>query len=344
MRRLGFAFCLGAALAVGFSSADARGAPDSFADLSAKLLPTVVGIATTQTLKNGQKAPMPELPAGSPLNDLLKNFFGGGAPRRISSVGSGFIIDASGLIVTNNHVVAGAEQIAVTLNTGETLKAKLIGRDEKTDLALLKVQPKRPLPTAHFGDSNRARVGDWVIAIGNPFGLGSTVTAGIVSARNRDIDSGPYDDFIQTDAPINKGNSGGPLFDMDGNVVGVNSAIFSPTGGSVGIAFAIPSNMARAITGQLRAFGGIRRGWVGVNIQPAPGGGAAVVSVAGNGPAAKAGIRSGDIIVGFDGKKISDSRALARLAADTAVGKTVGVDIRRGSARFSVRLTVQRAQ
>lgn len=344
MRFLGLAAGLLAAAVWTASPGAARGAPDSFADLSARLLPTVVGIATTQTLKSGQKSSLPELPPGSPLNDLLKNFFGGGAPRRISSVGSGFIIDPSGFIVTNNHVVAGAEQIAVTLNDGQTLKAKLIGRDEKTDLALLKVQPRKPLPAAHFGDSNRARIGDWVIAIGNPFGLGSTVTAGIVSARNRNIDAGPYDDFIQTDAPINKGNSGGPLFDMDGNVVGVNSAIFSPSGGSVGIGFSIPSNMARNIIGQLRAFGGVHRGWVGINIQPGPNGGAKVVSVAGNGPAAKAGIRGGDVILAYDGKRISDSRALAQRVADTPVGKTVTVDLQRGSAHFPVRLTVQRQQ
>lgn len=343
MRWMGFAAGIVAAFALGLCPAvEGRGAPDSFADLSARLLPTVVGIATTQTLKSGQKAPAPELPPGSPLQDLLKNFFGskGAAARKISSVGSGFVIDAGGLIVTNNHVVVGAEQIAVTLNTGETLPARLIGRDEKTDLALLKVQPRRPLPAAHFGDSNRARVGDWVIAIGNPFGLGSTVTAGIVSARNRDIDAGPYDDFIQTDAPINKGNSGGPLFDMDGNVVGINSAIFSPTGGSVGIAFAIPSNMARDVIGQLRAFGRVHRGWVGLNIQPVHGGGALVVGVTPGGPASRAGIHGGDIIVGFDGKRIVDSRALARLAAAATVGKTVNVEIRRGKQHLNVRLTV----
>jgi serine protease Do len=300
----------------------------------------VVNIATTQTLKGGRKEAPPELPPDSPLHDWFKNMFGGGnVPRRITSVGSGFIIDPSGLIVTNNHVVEGAEQIAVTLNDGTTLPAKLIGRDVKTDLALLKVQPRRPLPAARFGDSDRARIGDWVIAIGNPFGLGSSVTAGIVSARNRNIDAGDYDDFIQTDAPINKGNSGGPLFDMDGSVVGINSAIFSPTGGSVGIAFAIPANMARDVIGQLRQFGTVRRGWVGINIKPA-GGGALVSGVAPNGPAAKAGIRKGDVIVGFDGRKITDSRMLARQVAGTPVGKTVGVDLKRAGKRFTVRLTV----
>jgi serine protease Do len=336
-RSFGLAAVMAAALAM---PSFARGAPDSFADLSAKLLPTVVNIAAMQTMKGGQKSQVPDLPPA--LQDMFRDFLGGaGAPRRITSVGSGFVIDQSGLIVTNNHVVAGAAEVAVTFNNGETYRAKLIGRDEKTDLALLKIAPKRPLAAAHFGDSNRARIGDWVIAIGNPFGLGSTVTAGIVSARNRDIESGPYDDFIQTDAPINKGNSGGPLFDMDGNVVGINSAIFSPTGGSVGIGFAIPANLARDVIDNLRRFGRVNRGWVGVNIQPAKGGGAAITSVAANGPAARAGIRPGDVVFGFDGKKISDSRALARIAAGTAPGKTVNVDIRRGGKHMTLRLAVQ---
>jgi serine protease Do len=332
---------LAAALCLPSVPAAARGAPDSFADLSARLLPTVVNIATTQTLKGNQKSPLPDLPPGSPLQDLFKDFMGGG-PRRVTSVGSGFIIDPSGLIVTNNHVVAGAEQIAVTLNDGETLPARLVGRDEKSDLALLRVKPRHPLAATHFGDSNRARIGDWVIAIGNPFGLGSTVTAGIVSARNRDIESGPYDDFLQTDAPINQGNSGGPLFDMDGNVVGINSAIFSPTGGSVGIGFAIPANMARDVIDQIRRIGHVERGWVGVNIQGVPGGGAMVSRVDANGPAAQAGIRQGDVILVFDGKRISDSRALVRIAAATQIGKTVNVELRRGSARLNLRLTVKK--
>src|SRR5215472_11885286 len=242
------------ALTAPISPALARGAPDSFADLSAQLLPTVVNIATTQTLKAPPQGTMPNLPPGSPLEDLFKDFLGpkGGAPRHVTSLGSGFIIDPTGYIVTNNHVIEDSDQVTVTLNDGETLPAKIIGRDVKTDLALLKVTPKKPLPAAKFGDSDTARIGDWVIAIGNPFGLGSTVTAGIVSARNRDINAGPYDDFIQTDAPINRVNSGGPLFDMQGNVVGVNSAIFSPSGGSVGIGFAIPSNLARQVIAQIR--------------------------------------------------------------------------------------------
>ncbi|MBN9556011.1 MAG: trypsin-like peptidase domain-containing protein, partial [Alphaproteobacteria bacterium] len=251
-------------------AAQARPAPDSFADLAGQLLPTVVNISTTQTLKAQKpQLSLPDVPPGSPLQDLFKDFLQNnrGLPRHVTSLGSGFIIDPSGLIVTNNHVIEGADQITVTLNDGITLPAKLIGRDDKTDLALLKVKPSKPLPAAKFGNSDKARVGDWVMAIGNPFGLGSTVTAGIVSARNRDINAGPYDDFIQTDAPINRGNSGGPLFDMDGTVIGVNSAIFSPTGGSVGIGFSIPANLAKDVIGQLRQFGTTHRGWIGVRIQ-----------------------------------------------------------------------------
>ena len=355
MRSFGLVAVLCGSLALPAMPAEARGAPDSFADLSAQLLPTVVNIATTQTLKANQKSPLPDLPPGSPLQDLFKNFLGPGRniPRHVTSLGTGFIVDQSGLIVTNNHVVENAEQIAVTLNDGTTLAAKLVGRDEKTDIALLKISLRKSLPAAHFGDSDKARIGDWVIAIGNPFGLGSTVTAGIISARNRDIEAGPYDDFIQTDAPINKGNSGGPLFDMDGNVVGVNSAIFSPTGGSVGIGFAIPSNLVRQVVAQLRQFGSVRRGWVGIRIQPVTqdiaegmglrsAGGALVADVTANGPAAKAGIRNGDVITAFDGKKITDPRSLSRIAADTQIGKTVSVDLLRKGKKITVRLTVVR--
>jgi len=261
------AFMLAPALAI--SPAAGRGGPDSFADLANQLLPTVVNIATTQTLKpNSAQTALPDLPPDSPLQDMFKDFLSQSKiPRHVTSLGSGFVIDPSGLIVTNNHVVEDADDITVTLNDGTSLPAKLVGHDEKTDLALLRVKPKAPLPAAHFGDSDRARIGDWVIAIGNPYGLGSTVTAGIVSARDRDIAAGPYDDFIQTDAPINRGNSGGPLFDMQGNVVGVNSAIFSPSGGSVGIGFAIPSNMVRQVIDQLHLYGQTRRGWLGVRVQ-----------------------------------------------------------------------------
>ncbi|MGD0143929.1 MAG: Do family serine endopeptidase, partial [Rhizomicrobium sp.] len=330
------AFASPAALAAA-PSGMGRGAPDSFADLANQLLPTVVNIATTQTLKAGAaETELPDLPPDSPLQQLFKDYLNQdkNVPRHVTSLGSGFIIDASGLIVTNNHVIDDAEEITVTLNDGTSLPAKVVGRDEKTDLALVRVKAKSPLPFAHFGDSDRARIGDWVIAIGNPFGLGSTVTAGIVSARNRDIAAGPYDDFIQTDAPINRGNSGGPLFDMAGNVVGVNSEIYSPTGGSVGIGFAIPANMVRKVIDELRQFGETRRGWLGVRVQQVtsdiaeglglPGTtGALIADVTPDGPAAKAGLESGDLITGFDGKPIADQRALPRIVADTAVGKTV---------------------
>src|SRR3569833_3169247 len=294
------------------SAVSARPAPDSFADLADKLLPTVVNISTSQTLKAPAQNAMPQLPPGSPLEDLFKNFLGPkpNAPRQVTSLGSGFIIDPSGYIVTNNHVIENSDQITVSLQDGTQMPAKLVGRDTKTDLALLKVTPKKPLPATHFGDSDKARIGDWVIAIGDPFGIGSTVTAGIVSARNRDINAGPYDDFIQTDAPINKGNSGGPLFDKDGNVIGSNSAIFSPSGGRVGIGFSIPANLAREVIGQLRQFGAARRGWIGVRIQQVileivegfslfTTQGALVADVTKDGPAAKAGLINGDLINGL---------------------------------------------
>jgi serine protease Do len=333
-----------------------RGAPATFADLADRLLPTVVNIATTQTLKAAPGTPgLPNIPPGSPLADLFKDFLGAGpsVPRHVTSLGSGFIIDPSGYIVTNNHVIEGADQISVTLNDGTTLPAKLIGRDEKTDLALLKVFPKKPLPSTRLGDSDHARIGDWVIAIGNPFALGSTVTAGIVSARNRNIESGPYDDFIQTDAPINRGNSGGPLFDMDGNVVGVNSAIYSPSGGSVGIAFSIPSNLVREVVGQLRQFGQARRGWIGVRIQQVtpdiaeglglPGTQGALISdVTAGGPAARGGMQNGDFVTGYNGKPVADSRALSRAVADTPIGKTVNVDVFRKGQRLTLKIAVQR--
>ncbi|MEI7791387.1 MAG: DegQ family serine endoprotease [Alphaproteobacteria bacterium] len=333
----------------------ARGAPDSFADLSARLLPSVVNIATSQTLKAPPPQDMPTLPPGSPLEDLFKNFLGpkSNNPQRVTSLGSGFIIDPAGYIVTNNHVIENSEQITITLNDGSSLPAKVVGRDLKTDLALLKVNPKKPLPATKFADSDKARIGDWVIAIGDPFGLGSTVTAGIISARNRDINAGPYDDFIQTDAPINRGNSGGPLFNMDGDVVGINSAIFSQSGGSVGIGFSIPANPARVVVNQLRQFGIARRGWIGVRIQPvtpeiAEGlglpttQGALVADVTKGGPAAKAGLYNGDLVTGFDGKAVPDDRALPRIVADTPIGKTVNMDVLRKGRKQTLRITVQK--
>jgi serine protease Do len=340
---------------VSLSQSWARPAPDSFADLADKLLPTVVNISTSQTLKAPPQNAIPQLPPGSPLEDLFKNFLGPkpNAPRHVTSLGSGFVIDPSGFIVTNNHVIEDSDQITVSLQDGTQLPAKVIGRDIKTDLALLKVSPKRPLSSTHFGDSDKARIGDWVIAIGDPFGLGSTVTAVIVSARNRNINAGPYDDFIQTDAPINRGNSGGPLFDMDGNVIGINSAIFSPSGGSVGIGFAIPANLAREVVGQLRQYGVARRGWIGVRIQEvtpeiAEGlglsttQGALVTDVTGGGPAAQAGLMNGDLVTGFDGKSVPDDRALPRIVADTPIGKTVSIEVLRKGRKQTMHITVQK--
>jgi serine protease Do len=338
------------------SQAAARGAPDSFSELASRLVPTVVNIATTETLKAGTPdMALPDLPPGSPLQDLFKDFLDKekAHPHHVAALGSGFIIDPSGLIVTNNHVIDGADGISVTLSDGTVLPATIVGRDNKTDLALLRVHPKAPLAAAHFGDSDHAHVGDWVIAIGNPFGLGDSVTAGIVSARNRDLSAGPYDDFIQTDAPINRGNSGGPLFDMDGDVVGIASAIFSPSGGSVGVGFAVPSNMARLVIAQLRQYGQARRGWIGVRIQDVTGDiadslgltsrtGALVADVTKDGPAAKAGLRNGDLITAFDGRPIAESRVLPRVVAETPAGKTAKVDFLRRNKPESVAVTVVR--
>ncbi len=336
------------AVVLGSHAAHARGAPESFADLAEKLSPAVVNISTTQTVadgggEEGGEVPMPQFPPGSPFEEFFKDFFdrqgrGGGEPRKVTSLGSGFIIDPSGVIVTNNHVIADAEEITVTLSDGTKLSAELRGKDPKTDVAVLVVKPSKPLPYVSFGDSDKARVGDWVVAIGNPFGLGGSVTAGIISARNRDINAGPYDDFIQTDAAINRGNSGGPLFNMDGEVIGINTAIYSPSGGSVGIGFSVPSALAQQVVAQLREFGETRRGWLGVRIQSVTdeiaeslsldkARGAMVAGVDDKGPAAAAGIVAGDIILTFDGKAIADMRSLPRVVAETKIGETVPVVI-----------------
>jgi serine protease Do len=340
----------------------ARSAPDSFADLAERLLPAVVNVSSTQTVqaKNGPQAgpDIPMFPPGSPFEQFFKDFLnrnrqgqrGDAVPhpeRRAQSLGSGFIIDASGLVVTNNHVIEGADEISVNLQDGTTLKAELVGRDETGDIALLKVKADKPLPTVEFGDSNAERVGDWVLAIGNPFGLGGTVTAGIVSARSRDIRQGPYDDFIQTDAAINRGNSGGPLFNMDGQVIGINTAIFSPSGGSIGIGFSIPSNMAKTIVMQLKEFGHPRRGWLGVRIQQVTpeladsvglkgSEGAMVAGVTDGGPAEKSKIKGGDIILKFDGQEVKDMHALPRIVAETDVGKKVQVVVWRDGKEVTV--------
>jgi serine protease Do len=338
----------------GWPSAAARPAPDGFADLADRLLPSVVNISTTQTLKPDQQsersAPArPQLPPGSPFEKFFKDFFdhqgqGGdhpeAQPRKAASLGSGFVIDPAGYIVTNNHVIADADEITVILHDDTNLKAELVGRDTKTDVAVLKVKSDKPLVAASWGDSGKARVGDWVLAIGNPFGLGGSVTAGILSARQRDINSGPYDDFLQTDAAINRGNSGGPMFNMDGEVIGINTAIYSPNGGSIGIGFAIPSNLAKAVVDQLihEPDHQMHRGWLGVRIQAVTEGiaeslgldkphGALVASVNDNGPAQTGGIQPGDVILTFDGKKVSDMHHLPRLVAEETVGKTVPVTV-----------------
>jgi serine protease Do len=327
------------------------GAPAAgFADLAERLLPAVVNISTTQVVRQdrtpGQRRPdAPQFPPGSPFEEFFKEFFERGgrggqdqAPRRAQSLGSGFIIDPSGIVITNNHVIAEADEIKVTLQDNTELPAKLLGRDAKTDLAVLKVTTSRQLPSVSFGNSDQVRIGDWVLAIGNPFGLGGTVTVGILSARARDINTGPYDDFLQTDAAINRGNSGGPLFNMAGEVVGINTAIYSPTGGSIGIGFAVPSSLAGPIVAQLREFGRTRRGWLGVNIQTvtdeiaeslglSKARGALVARVTDKGPAEKAGIQSGDVVLRFDGKDVTDMRRLPRIVAETAVGKSVKVEV-----------------
>ncbi len=363
--------------------AAARPAPDGFADLAEKLLPSVVNISTTQNVKSEKQGERqgersvpgrPQLPPGSPFEEFFKDFFDrdgqrggdrqegrpeGGRPegrsRKATSLGSGFVIDAEGYIVTNNHVIADADEITVILHNNVSLKAELVGRDSKTDVAVLKVKTDKPLVAANWGDSDKARVGDWVLAIGNPFGLGGSLTAGILSARQRDIQSGPYDDFLQTDASINRGNSGGPMFNTDGQVIGINTAIYSPSGGSIGIGFAIPSNLAKEIAAELiRAPDHVvRRGWLGVRIQAVTdeiaeslgldkARGALVASVNDNGPAHVSGIQPGDVIVSFNDKPVNDMRHLPRLVAETAVGKSVPVSVWRRRKTETVQVVVGR--
>ena len=347
--RFGLAIFAAAAIAWPLltAPAQARG-PDGIADVAEAVIDAVVNISTKQTVEMNTTA-MPQLPPGSPFEEFFDEFFknrrgqngqDGGAqtPRRVNSLGSGFIIDASGLVVTNNHVISDADEISVILNDGSILKAEIVGRDTKTDLALLRVKPVKPLKAVKFGDSDKLRLGEWVIAIGNPFSLGGTVTAGIVSARNRDIQSGPYDNYIQTDAAINRGNSGGPLFNLNGEVIGVNTAIISPSGGSIGIGFAVPSKTALAVIDQLRQFKEVRRGWLGVRIQQVtdeiadslsikPARGALIAGIDDKGPAKPAGIEPGDVIVKFDGQDIKEMRDLPKIVAETPVGKDVEVTI-----------------
>jgi serine protease Do len=343
-----------AGVALAPAPAFARAAPESFADLAEQVTDAVVNISAATTVTEQRNVPLPQLPPGSPFQEFFEDFFnnrGQGGPggqggaegsprpqRRSNSLGSGFVLDASGIVVTNNHVIGDANDVTVIFTDGRKLKAEVIGKDAKVDLAVLRVKPDKPLKAVKFGDSDKMRIGDWVMAIGNPFGLGGSVTAGIVSARNRDISDQSYGQYIQTDAAINKGNSGGPLFNMAGEVIGINTAILSPSGGSIGIGFAVPSNMASAVIDQLQQFGETRRGWLGVRIQNVDDSiaeslglgkarGALVAGVEEKGPAKPAGIESGDVIVKFDGREVKESKDLPRIVGQTPVGKEVEVGI-----------------
>ena len=341
-------------LVVNFSFfANAKNVPESFADLAEKLMPSVVNISTTQTIVTNIN-PFPfEFPPGSPFEDMFKEF---STPqkRKASALGSGFIIDAKGIVVTNNHVIQGAEDIMVTVNGEKEYEAKIIGADPLSDLAVLEIQSKDKFVPVKFGDSDKARIGDWVIAIGNPYGFGGTVTAGIISARNRSIGLSRYEDYIQTDASINQGNSGGPLFDMNGDVIGINTAILGQSG-SIGIGFSIPSNSAKKVINQLIEFGETKRGWLGVRIQnvtkeiadvekldkPR---GALVASVAENSPSDKAGIKAGDIILEFNGILIKEMKELPKIVAQTEVGKTVEVKVWRNEKELTKKIKLGRLE
>jgi serine protease Do len=353
-------------LPAGPAAAASRG-PDNIADVAEQVIDAVVNVSTSQKVE-AHVENLPDVPPGSPMeeffNQFFKNHHGGQGgpgdgqdqmPHRVNSLGSGFIIDPSGLVVTNNHVIADADEINVILNDGTKLAAQLVGKDSKADLALLRVHANQPLKAVKFGDSDKLRLGEWVIAIGNPFSLGGTVTAGIVSARNRDINSGPYDNYIQTDAAINRGNSGGPLFNLDGEVIGINTAIISPSGGSIGIGFAVPSDTAMPVLDQLRQYGETRRGWLGVRIQQVtddiadslsikPPRGALVAGIDDKGPAKPAGIEPGDVVVKFDGHEVKEMHDLPRIVADTTVGKTVDVIIIRKGKEETHKVTIGRLE
>ena len=338
------------------SFANAKNIPSSFADLAEKLMPSVVNIASTQTIKTTSN-PFKnfQFPPGSPFEDMFKEF-NRQTERKATALGSGFIIDRKGIVVTNNHVIQGAEDIIVSVNGSTEYKAKVIGTDPYMDLAVLQIVSDEKFETVSFGDSDKARVGDWVIAIGNPYGFGGTVTSGIISSRNRDIGLTRYDDFIQTDASINQGNSGGPLFNLDGEVIGINTAIWGPgQSGSIGIGFAIPSNSASNVISQLIEFGETKRGWLGVRIQEVTKEiaeveklkkpeGALVASVSENSPADKAGIKAGDIILEFDEKSVDTMRTLPKLVAQTKVGKRVTVKIWRNQKLISKRVLLGRLE
>lgn len=355
---------------VGPSVAVAQDGPRSLADLAEGLLDSVVNISTSQTISRSERSvPRPRLPDGSPFEEFFDEFFerlpgqegGPGAPgggeRSVQSLGSGFVIDAEmGIIITNNHVIAEADKVTANFADGSSLDAEIIGRDPKTDIAVLKVDPEaKELKAVPFGDSDAMRVGDWVLAIGNPFGLGGSVSAGIVSAFGRDINSGPYDNFIQTDAAINRGNSGGPLFNMAGEVIGINTAIISPSGGSIGIGFSIPADLAVNVIAQLREFGETRRGWLGVRIQEVTDDiaeslgmdrtmGALIAGIIENGPVSDGSIQPGDVVVEFDGKEVETMRELPRIVAETTVGKEVDVVVIRKGERETVQVTLGRLE
>jgi serine protease Do len=345
------------AMLAGPATAQQRG-PQSVAPIAEELIEAVVNVSTSQSVRGPQGLPLPSVPKDSPYNEYFGDFFenrGQSVPdRMVSSLGSGFIIDGQeGVIVTNNHVIDGAEEIQINLHDGTKLKAELIGKDSKTDIALLKVNPPKPLKAVKFGSSAGIKVGDWVMAIGNPFGLGGSVTVGIISAKARNINSGPYDDYLQTDASINKGNSGGPLFNMDGEVIGVNTAIISPTGGSIGIGFSVPADTVQPVVEQLREFQEVRRGWLGVKIQtvtPEIAGalgvpentGALVAAVTPDGPAAKGGLEAGDVIVSFDKEEVPTMRNLPRLVARAPINKQVDVEVVRKGQKKTLQVMVGR--
>jgi serine protease Do len=331
--------------------------PDNVADVAERVQSAVVNISTSQNVSPSQGVPMPQLPPGSPFEDFFEEFFKNKndgdtkRQRKVSSLGSGFVVDPSGIVITNNHVIAEADEIIVNFTDGTKLKAELIGRDEKVDLAVLRVKPKAPLKAVNFADSDKARVGEWVIAIGNPFGLGGSVTVGVISARNRNIESSLYDDFIQTDAAINRGNSGGPLFNLQGEVIGINTAIFSQTGGSIGIGFAIPANTVAPLIKQLRETGEIQRGWIGVSIQPVDdqiaeslglpaARGALIAAVGDNGPAMKGGMLAGDVVIRFNGQEVREMRNLPRIVAGSEIGKTVDVVVIRKGKEQTLKIQV----
>ena len=371
LRPLMAAIAVGTVVSMSSLPAYARG-PDGIADVAEKVIDSVVNISTSSTVEaknsgEGGRGAMPQLPPGSPFEEVFEDFFknrggrGGGEkgsgmqPRKTNSLGSGFIIDAAGLVVTNNHVIDGADEITVIQNDGTKIKAELVGVDKKTDLALLKFTPVKPVTAVKFGDSDKLRLGEWVIAIGNPFSLGGSVTAGIVSARNRDINNGPYDSYIQTDASINRGNSGGPLFNLDGEVVGVNTLIISPTGGSIGLGFAVPSKTVAGVIDQLREYKEVRRGWLGVRIQPVtdeiaeslnikPARGALIAGIDDKGPAKPAGLETGDVVVKFDGKDVKEPKDLSRIVAHTTVGKAVDVLIIRKGKEETKKVTLGRLE